>query len=143
MATGTLNIDLGFALGKHLVKYSLNHTGKGYVSVIANMPFLSAIKESTSQEIVIRPCPENFQKIEQIMYVLGAYEKLLQFQQKFGLVINDRPTFDLGKIKEIVKNQNLKIFSRFFSVKAGVETAEIRAFLEQMQLALKVEKNRC
>lgn len=143
MASGVVNVNLGFSLGGgQEVKYSLNHTGKGYVSVIANIPYLAKLKEATSQELPIRPTAENFESIKKLIEAIGFYEHLLAAKNSYGLVVNDEPTFDLTKIKELSKSKNINVFNRFFAAKASISIADARRMLQELLTALRVETTR-
>lgn len=138
MAAGVLNIDLGFALGKKEVKYSLGHTGKGYVSLIASMPFLGKVGDPTCQEVQIKATKENFNLLERVRFGLEMYEKLLRIKEQTGLFIPDNPTIDLQKLR-INKAFQLSVFTSFFNAKAGVKIDEAKKLLDEITTALSVE----
>lgn len=143
MTTGILHIDMGLALGKHDIKYIVEHTGKGYVSFTADMPFLSKIKkDGFIQQITIKPNSNTFNKISKINELLNLYQKLIEFKRYLPLLISDRPTLELNKLKEISADLNLSIFSNFFTAKASVDIDEVQQFLNALTLALQVEKSR-
>lgn len=142
MTTGILHIDMGMALGQHEIKYIIEHTGKGYVSLTADMPFLAKLKKPGLKEIEVKPDKETFDKIKKVNELLEVYQQLVQFKHNMPLVIADKPTFELNKIREISKDFNLSIFSNFFSAKAGLDISETFQFLANLTLALQVEKTR-
>lgn len=135
MVSSVVNVDLGFALGKHKVKYTLEHTGKGYVTLILDVPPYGF------KETQIKPNENNFNKIKQINEILDAYQKLVAIKKDFPIMVLDNPTFDLNRIKSITKDDSLGIFSKFFNVKAGFDIAEIRQLIQSLTTALKIEKS--
>lgn len=140
-----INIDLGFALGKHSIKYTLEATGKGYVSLIADIPFLAKIKkdEPTFKELNVKPELTTFKSIEKAFDMFSAYERLAMLRDSMGLVINDKPIFELNKLKGINQDFKFSAFSHFFNAKVGIDITEVRKVLGELENALKLEKVRC
>lgn len=144
MATGVLNIDMGLALGKHSINYTIEHTGKGYVSFIADMPFVAKIRknEPTFEQLEIRPEKSTTNKITQVKEFLDNYKKLLELKQNIPLVIAEKPTFEINKLKDVKNDLKLSIFSKFFNARAAVEIPEVQKMLNDLENALDVEKAR-
>lgn len=132
MSIGVLNVDFGIALGKHKLNYTLEHTGKGYICFIADMPSFGF------KETHIESSDKSDKKISHLRKAINAYEQLLTLKSQIPLFIPDKLTFEINKIKDF----DFAKMPKTFATKVSIDIQETKKLLDELETAIKVERTR-